>query len=138
MRKPLSTRLKEQVARRADFCCEYCRLDELTSFYTFHVDHIKSIKHGGLTKADNLAYCCPDCNFFKGTDIATSLTDEDELIRFFNPRKDKWGEHFDLVEAAIIGKTPIGVATEKIFKFNEPERLIFRRQLMELELYPTF
>ncbi len=81
MKKAISKRLKEQVARRAGFCCEYCLLDEFNSFYTFHVDHIKSQKHGGLTKAENLAYCCPDCNFHKGTDIATSIQDG-EFTRF--------------------------------------------------------
>ena len=128
--------LRRQVARRAGFRCEYCRLAEAVSFYSFHVDHIRSIKHGGLTILLNLAYCCPDCNFFKGSDVATYSDDEQFFVRFFNPRKDVWDDHFTLAESAIYGTTDIGKSTEHIFKFNDPDRLIFRRQLAALSLYP--
>jgi hypothetical protein len=55
---------------------------------------------------------------------------------FFNPRKDNWGAHFEIEKGAIFGKTEIGKATVNIFKFNEIDRLIFRNQLADLELYP--
>ena len=118
------------------FCCEYCRLAEAVSFYTFHIEHIKSIKHGGLSILFNLAYCCPDCNFFKGTDLGTFVNSDTNLVRFFNPRKDIWEEHFELQNGSIYGITEIGITTERIFKFNDIERLIFRRQLISLDLYP--
>ncbi len=41
-----------------------------------------------------------------------------------------------LQNGAIYGTTEIGKGTERIFKFNDIERLIFRRQLIELDLYP--
>jgi 5-methylcytosine-specific restriction endonuclease McrA len=132
----ISKSIKKKVAIRANFCCEYCRLSEDVSFYTFHIEHIKSIKHGGLSVLYNLAYCCPDCNFFKGTDLGTFVDGDTHLVRFFNPRKDSWAEHFDLDNGCIYGKTEIGIATERIFKFNDVERLIFRRQLITLDLYP--
>jgi hypothetical protein len=99
-------RIKINVAQRADFRCEYCQLPDKISFYTFHIDHIKSIKHGGLSTLDNLAYCCPDCNFNKGSDIA-SFIENDQIIRFFNPRKDNWHEHFEIVNGFILSKTDI-------------------------------
>ena len=136
MRKNTPNALKQDVARRANFCCEYCLMSERVSFYNFHVDHIKSIKHGGLTILKNLAYSCPDCNHFKGSDIASFADDDEKLSRFFNPRKDLWQDHFKLVDGAIFGKTDIVKATERIFKFNEPDRLIFRKQLMRFSLYP--
>ena len=132
----ISEFLKKKIAFRADFRCEYCRLSQKVSFYTFHIDHIKSIKHGGLSIFQNLAYCCPDCNFFKGSDLGTFVDSDDFLVRFFNPRKDSWQDHFDFQNGGIYGKTDIGVATERIFKFNDPDRLIFRRQLIALDLYP--
>lgn len=126
--------VKLYVAQRAGFQCEYCRLPDKVSFYNFHVDHIKSIKHGGLSHVDNLAYCCPDCNYCKGSDIGSFGVNE-EIIRFFNPRTDDWIEHFELLEGLILGKTPIGKVTEQILKFNELDRLVFRRQLIELHQY---
>ena len=136
MSEKLTVSLKRQVAERAGFRCEYCRLSEAVSFYSFHVDHIKSSKHGGKTVLANLAYCCPDCNFFKGTDVATYGVNDAYFVRFFNPRIDDWDEHFQLVESGIFGKTEIGTSTERIFKFNDPDRLIFRKQLTILGLYP--
>lgn len=133
----ISNSLKKQVAERAGYRCEYCLLRESTSFFTFHVDHIISQKHGGPTALDNLAYGCPDCNHFKGSDIATiSENDRDTIVRFFNPREDNWADHFELQEGAIYGKTPIGIATIKIFRFNDVERVIFRKALLAMKQWP--
>ncbi|WP_157603419.1 HNH endonuclease [Spirosoma telluris] len=111
-------------------------LAERVSFYSFHIEHIRSMKHGGTNELNNLAYCCPGCNYYKGSDVGTFLHESENLILFFNPRKDSWDEHSELEDGAIHGKTDMGKATGKIFKFNEIERLIFRQQLAELNLYP--
>ena len=58
------------------------------------------------------------------------FTENDEIVRFFNPRKDKWNDHFNLVDGIIHCKTDIAKATQSIFQFNELDRLIFRRQLI--------
>ena len=65
------------------------------------------------------------------------MEDDEHLVRFFNPRKDNWDEHFELQDdASIVGKTDIGQSTVRIFKFNDADRLIFRKKLMALSLYP--
>ena len=56
MSEYISERLRALVARRADHSCAYCLLAEEDAFHAFHLDHIISRKHGGDTKADNLAY----------------------------------------------------------------------------------
>ena len=137
MRTAIPITLKRQVILRARGQCEYCLLSETISLFSFHIDHIKSVKHGGLTILQNLAYCCPDCNFFKGSDLGTFLTDDEHLIRFFNPRKDNWHDHFEIIEGVIYGKTPIGESSVRIFKFNDIERVIFRQQLIKLGQYST-
>lgn len=136
MKGKFSKELKQEVAFRAQFCCEYCLLRDAVSFYSFHIDHIKSVKHRGLSFIENLAYSCPDCNYFKGSDIGSFYDNDELIVRFFNPRKDKWNDHFEIIEGAIFGKTEIGKVTERIFKFNESDRLIFRRQLITFSLYP--
>ncbi|MEO6820855.1 MAG: HNH endonuclease signature motif containing protein [Ginsengibacter sp.] len=127
--------IKSAVAQRAGFKCEYCLLSDIVSFYNFHIDHIISIKHGGVSHIDNLAYCCPDCNYCKGSDIGSAI-ENDIMVRFFNPRKDKWNEHFYLEDGMILCKTDIANVTEPIFKFNELDKLIYRRQLIHLNQYP--
>lgn len=136
MSKNISNTLRQKIAERAGFRCEYCLLTEAVSFYSFHAEHIRSKKHGGKSELVNLAYSCPDCNYFKGSDVATYGPDDEGFIRFFHPRKDNWEEHFEIKDGHVFGKTEIGKATESIFKFNDPERLIFRKQLIALGLYP--
>lgn len=128
--------LRKQVAERANFCCEYCFVPEAFLASIFHIDHVRSVKHGGQTELANLAYACPHCNQYKGSDVATFLDSENEqTVRFFNPRKDKWHDHFSLHEGAIIGITPIGRATALIFNVNQPERLILRKALIDIGVY---
>jgi HNH endonuclease len=136
MSRAISATIKNKVATRASFRCEYCLLAEQVSFYSFHIEHIRSLKHGGTDALTNLAYACPDCNYAKGSDVGTFVQDDETLVRFFNPRKDHWDDHFDFDNGLIRGKTDIGKATEQIFRFNEIDRLIFRQQLSELKLYP--
>jgi hypothetical protein len=128
----ISEKLRQQVAKNADYRCEYCLTPEFFLATTFHIDHIRSIKHGGKTISENLAYACPHCNQNKGSDIA-SYTDEDELVRLFNPRKDSWNEHFEFIKSGVI--TPIsaiGEVTVNTLSFNQIERIIFRKSLIEI------
>lgn len=135
-RGTITVKQRREIATRANFRCEYCLLAERVSYFSFHIEHIRSIKHGGNNNLENLAYCCPDCNFYKGTDVGTFVGSELNLVRFFNPRIDIWQEHFEIQDAKIYGKSEIGTATIQIFKFNEIDRLIFRKQLSDLDLYP--
>ena len=97
----LPQRVRDLVAQRADFRCEYCLLAEADSYFAHEVDHIISRKHGGSDELHNLAYACIACNRYKGTDIG-SLALSERFVRFFNPRADKWGKHFKLVGPEII------------------------------------
>jgi hypothetical protein len=94
MSQYISVEMQNQIAKRAGFRCEYCLLHERYSFLSFHIEHIISVKHGGKTVLSNLAYSCPLCNLYKGTDIAIFTSETSGLVRFFNPRIDLWTEHF--------------------------------------------
>lgn len=130
--------LRRKVAERAAHCCEYCRMPEAFLATNFHVDHIRSIKHGGKTSPENLAFACPHCNQHKGSDVATFLDESDEQpVRFFNPRKDHWPDHFANVHGEIIGLTPVGAATVRVLNMNQPERIMLRQALMAIGRYPA-
>ena len=128
--------LRRKVAQRADFRCEYCRFPEIAAMVKFQLEHIISFKHGGKTILENLAYACPICNSGKGSDIGTVLEDEDIFVRFFNPRKHDWFEHFELKEGLILSKNTIGAATVKILNFNRLERILERLELIDAGVYP--
>jgi hypothetical protein len=101
------------------------------------IDHIISIKHGGKTKAENLAYACPICNGNKGSDLGTILDQQsDKIVRFFNPRKDNWFEHFEVDNGFLLAKSDIGASTIKIFDFNREQDILYRQKLMAIGLYP--
>ncbi len=95
MSRRIPPSLRQMVAERANFRCEYCLVPEYFLASIFHIDHIRSVKHEGLTVPENLAFACPHCNQNKGSDVATfSDLEGEETTRIFNPRKDSWNEHF--------------------------------------------
>ncbi|MBL7785346.1 MAG: HNH endonuclease [Chitinophagales bacterium] len=132
----ISDNLRSFIALRANHRCEYCRITEQYAFFGFHVEHIISLKHGGKTEESNLAYACPICNTYKGTDIATLLPGSNELVRFFYPRMDQWNEHFMVLPTGEIqALSSVGIATINILRLNQPDAIIERRLLLELGIF---
>lgn len=130
-----ASELKQFIAKRAKERCEYCLLPQSTRLFPFHLDHIISKQHGGTDDESNLALCCPQCNRHKGPNIATLEPETGKFVGFFNPRKERWSDHFLFENGFITGLTPEGRATETIFRFNEPVRVAERIRLMKLGSY---
>jgi hypothetical protein len=137
MSQYISDELRRQVITRADNLCEYCLLDIEDTYLGGEVDHIISIKHGGATEANNLAYTCQPCNRNKGSDLGSMHWPSGQLVRFFNPRTDRWADHFELSGAFIKPLTEIGEVTARILGFNSEERLQERQGLIEEGRYPS-
>lgn len=137
MSREVGESLRRLVAERAWHVCEYCLVHEDDLFHGCEVDHVLSLKHGGQTAAENLAYACFHCNRHKGTDLGSVSTRTGGLIRFFNPRSDAWRQHFQWDEGAIEPLTDIGEVTARLLDFNHPERVAFRRLLGETGRYPS-
>jgi hypothetical protein len=137
MSSEVTERLRQQVAERAYQVCKYCLIHESDVYHGCEVDHIRSVKHGGLTMAENLAFACFHCNRHKGTDLGSVTSATGALVRFYDPRKDRWNEHFQWNDGRIEPLTEIGEVTARLLEFNHPERVIFREFLMETGRYPT-
>ena len=132
----VSAGLRRLVESRARGLCEYCLVHQSDTFFGCQVDHIISEKHGGATEAENLAYACTICNRAKGTDIASIAPSTGELTRLFNPRSDRWLDHFELNGVLIEPRTPVGEATARVLGFNERERVLEREALRHVGRYP--
>ena len=132
----VSADLRRLVVSRAGGLCEYCLIDEADTFLGCQVDHVISEKHGGSTEAQNLAYACTFCNRAKGSDIGSIAQSTRAFTRFFDPRRDHWGDHFRLRGARIEPRTPVGEATVRVLGFNEAERVLERRALLTMGRYP--
>jgi hypothetical protein len=65
-----------------------------------------------------------------------SITAGGEFVRLFNPRTDRWRDHFRLQGPVIEPQTLIGEVTVKVLGFNAPERIMERRLLQRLGRYP--
>ncbi len=126
-----------RVAERAYRVCEYCLVHEDDLYHGCEVDHIISVKHGGATAEANLAFACFHCNRHKGSDLGSISRVSSKLVRFFNPRNDRWSEHFQSHDGEIEGLTEIGEVTARILEFNQPERLTLRRLLADSGRYPS-
>ncbi|MBC5796731.1 MAG: HNH endonuclease signature motif containing protein [Sphaerospermopsis sp.] len=125
------------VVERAGNICEYCLISAVDRSSGCQVDHIISVKHGGTSTEDNLCYACVFCNLQKGTDLGSINWRNGELVRFFNPRRDFWGDHFRLEEAVIQPLTDIGEVTARILDFNNDDRIQERQFLIEVGKYPS-
>ena len=58
------------------------------------------------------------------------------LIPLFNPRTDRWDEHFGLQFGEIVPLTSVGEATVRLLKLNAPQRIAEREWLTSHGRYP--
>ena len=126
--------LEELVWRRAGGCCEYCRITSELTLLPFQIDHIIAEKHGGATASKNLALSCERCNSHKGPNIAGFL--EGRHVRLFNPRLDRWDEHFVWDGSTLVGQTDMGRVTIDVLAINLPYRIALRATLIEEGVFP--
>jgi hypothetical protein len=110
---------------------------EEDAYFRFQVEHIISRKHGGSSELENLAFACVFCNRYKGSDIASLKPGTNELVRFYNPRTDRWRECFQLNGVVIDSLTEIGEATARILQMNHDDQLLEREVLTRRRRYPS-
>ncbi|HBE19711.1 MAG TPA: HNH endonuclease [Cyanobacteria bacterium UBA11149] len=132
----VSGQLRQLVIKRAQERCEYCLFPQSAALLIFEMEHIIAEKHGGKTDAENLALACPYCNRAKGSDLGSIDPETKKLTPFFNPRSQKWSEHFQLDGGEIKPLTGEGRVTVAVLQFNQPERLQERERLIAAFQYP--
>lgn len=128
--------LRQVVAGRSGHVCEYCLFPEADALFEFQIEHVISEKHGGPTEEQNLAYACVFCNRHKGSDIASLSPTTGQLVRLFNPRTDRWDDHFDLNGPFVVPRTEIGEVTIRLLHLNDETRVAEREVLQTLGRYP--
>ncbi|MEX2173113.1 MAG: hypothetical protein WD872_02040 [Pirellulaceae bacterium] len=60
-----------------------------------------------------------------------------QFTRLFNPRCDRWAEHFSLASIIIEPLTAIGEVTVSVLRLNEVDRVLERKTLLRLGRYPS-
>ena len=131
--------IREQVIKRAQGCCEYCRSPGRYSPEMFETEHVLPLSEGGQTTVANLALACPACNRYKGNRRSAVDPETRQDSPIFNPRNQRWSQHFRWSDdlSKIIGQTPTGRATAELLRMNRPAVVHFRAALKELRLHPA-
>jgi HNH endonuclease len=109
----ISEETKQLVRERANYICEYCHSPERLSANRFTFDHIIPKSLNGSDNIENLALACRRCNERRYNFVAGIDPETQEISPLFNPRSQKWEEHFVWTNSGteIQGKTPTGRAT---------------------------
>jgi hypothetical protein len=120
--------LRAEVAQRAGYRREYCRLSQAGQEAAFHIDHVAPRAEGGPTILDNLALACVSCSLRKWAKQSAIDPESGDELPLFNPRKQIWKEHFRWDGARIVPVTATGRATVAALAMNRPLILAIREE----------
>jgi 5-methylcytosine-specific restriction endonuclease McrA len=137
MSRSISRELERVVRNRAGHRCEYCHLPQTCTNFKLPIDHIIAIQHRGVTAADNLARCCGPCNRHKGPNVSGVDHGTGALIPLFNPRTQRWEEHFRWSSTLLMGLTDVGRTTVDVLAINAPDRITARVALIDSGDFPA-
>ena len=85
---------------------------------------------------DRRHYVCSFDNLHKGPNIAGLDPVTRELTRLYNPRQDRWREHFAWQGAVLIGLTAVGRTTIRVLAMNDPVMVTTREALIREGRFP--
>lgn len=135
---PRNPDVRDIVRLRANDACEYCLLPTISKFQIEHIipqqlwrEYVDGRQpgvppipgRGGPHHIDNYAWSCPFCNEAKSKRVSHGMGRK--AVRFFDPRHDRWPDHFAFYNASryllLIGVTEIGRVTASAngLHFNE-------------------
>jgi hypothetical protein len=135
MRPDVPEVLRQLVAERAGNRCEYCLLPQWAAWHKHEPDHIIAAQHGGKIEESNLALACKRCNRNKGPNVGSFDPLTGQLVPLFNPRQQKWPEHFMLEGATIRALTAEARVTINLLRLNDEDHVTERRRLLDAGLY---
>ena len=127
---------ERQVIARAGDRCEYCRMHQALQGATFHVEHAVPSSRGGSDGLENLAWSCPSCNLHKSDRTEALDPVSGSTVPLFNPRTDRWADHFRWDGYTVVGITVLGRATVAALALNHPRRLLIRHAEELFSLFP--
>jgi hypothetical protein len=126
--------IQRQVRQRAADRCEYCRMHQALQGASFHVEHIVPQSREGHTSLENLAWSCPGCNLRKSDRTEVLDPQTGQLVPLFNPRNERWRDHFRWQGFRIVSLTRIGRATAAAL--DHPRRIRIRQAEESFDLFP--
>lgn len=126
----ISESLRKQIIDHDKSRCCYCLTSAANSGISMTYDHIKRVSQGGDTTFENLCLACRSCNEYKSNLTESIDPLSGETISLFNPRKQKWLEHFiwSADGSKVEGITAISRATIIRLRMNNPVIIVARKR----------
>lgn len=120
MAQTIPFELRERVRLQAKNRCGYCLTRQDYIPWELEIEHIFPLAKGGSNNEDNLRLACRSCNLFKATQIDAIDPITGQRVNLFNPRFDRWTEHFHWSKdgTLIVGLSQIGRATVIALNLN--------------------
>jgi hypothetical protein len=109
--------------------CGYCLSPQRLILARLEIEHLVPLARGGTDDQANLWLACPLCNAHKSDKVSAIDLETGEAVPLFNPRQQKWTEHFRWTDGGlrIVGITPVGRATAGALHLGtDPDALIVR------------
>ena len=128
--------LRRVVIQRADNHCEYCGLAQVSQIATFHIDHVVPVAAGGQTSESNLALACVSCSLRKAARLTVFDPETGLEAPFFNPRTDRWSDHFQWEGTFAVGISAVGRAAVEVLALNRPAVLLIREEEAQRGRHP--
>lgn len=134
----ISEEVRERVRQRAGNRCEYCLSHQDYVMGRLQIDHIQPVAKGGSDLEDNLCLACELCNQYKWTQTEGLDIQTGETISLFNPRQQRWTEHFVWSSdgTQIIGRTNCGRVTVEALRLNNSVAVTVRRNWVRAGWHP--
>jgi hypothetical protein len=131
-------RLRAKVAEEAGHRCGYCLSPQQLIPFVLEIDHLIPTARGGSDEGDNLWLACHACNLHKGEQIEGLDPETEQFVPLFNPRRQKWSEHFGWSEdgVEVIGRTACGRATVNALQMNREVAVVVRRNWVAAGWHP--
>lgn len=130
--------IRVRVEAQASYRCGYCLTSQHIVGEHLELDHLLPVAAGGSNDESNLWLACPGCNSRKADRTAAMDTLTGAFVRLFNPRQDRWADHFIWQDNGerVAGITPIGRATVAALSLNRPILMAARRLWIAAGLHP--
>jgi hypothetical protein len=119
-RSYISVEVDRNVRNISNNRCGYCLSPQKLVMARLEIEHIIHISKGGSNEESNLWIACSICTSHKAGKIEAIDPVTNKVVALFNPRTQKWAEHFawSVDGIRILGKTETGRATVKALSLD--------------------
>ncbi|MBP6015296.1 MAG: HNH endonuclease [Candidatus Promineofilum sp.] len=133
---PLAVR--QRVQQAAADRCGYCLSPQALILGRLEIDHIIPTAKGGTNDEENLWMACSLCNNYKGSRVDGRDPLTGETVSLFNPRQERWSDHFRWNEDGTLveGITPVGRTTIAALQLNNVLAITVRRGWVKVGWHP--